>query len=1107
MRIRLLFSILALAVLLPAVNALSCSVENSCTGGKKCLFTLYSTGGGHVSDCAAAGPYAYSNKVCCDALLSDCAVKTSPCSASEDSILKVSRASNAHFDPSGYSVCCPAPASGHLSCGIDNSCSGSEVCIASVYTDAKNSHIGDCAAYNRKVCCSVSSNPPPSVGAISPATATVNVAQAFSASVFDAGGSVTGCNFFVDDSDKGPMACSPAFPSASCTASGSYTFTSTGSYSVKVRCSDGTGQTTDGSVTVTVSAGGGGGADIAGPLITGVGSSPEPVEQGSLVTFSAEITDPSGILRNPPSGNDPAVCTDSTCSTKYCEMGNGGSGDTYSCKHNTIGNAPGSYSYVVSAKDSPGNLATSAAKTFTVSASSCSYATQPSCDAVSSCHWCGKSSSCFQQSTSFVCQSDSGCGSVSDYCSGGNWYDYNGDGAWNSASKVCFSCTSCNNPSSTTRGKDSVWCSNCDSSAPSTTISPPSSSSWYSSPQTVSFSSSDDCSKTVYYKIDGGATQAYSTPFFALEGSHTYDYWAVDAKGNAEAQKTATIKVDTIAPQISAVSAAPDPFSPNLDGIKDNVSIYFSASEDSGVTIKLYGPSGFVRKLVEDKAITAGAHSEVWNGTNDAGSIVSDGNYLYNITLTDRAGNRNSSIGYLYMDLTPPDIAYYGGVPSVIERGDVIYISAAILDSSGVDSAAVCPSPAMCYDKPDRYCNMGRQGVGSYNCAYDTSNEAVGNYKFYVVANDTQNLTGSVLMQSRIRTTSLVIDRVSPDPVDRQGVVAIAVNYSENSSYPVAGASCSVSGDVSGSVVYANGQYVAGNIPPVGLEANSFAVACSKSGFPARSASGSFVARDLSMDLDYDYDPLAVNKTNFLYARVKTVSKYNRVQSASRAVFNVTRETGGSLVASGDFVWNSTKDRWEANFTPRWEDNYTARAYFNATIDGGTFDGSASVRMGAGKGIKVSAELSDSVEIDLGSSALVTIFVENRRSRDVSYNVTLIGGLSPASFDGQALLSSGRKYSTSGLVPANSVQPHPLLIKGMEVSPAVKEIIVRFKETQPPYGSDEVKVYYKVFSSAGGSKLAPDLDLPSLLALALLSAALLPAKGFRPRRRGSVPAG
>lgn len=1104
MRIRLLFSILALAVLLPAVNALSCSVENSCTGGKKCLFTLYSTGGGHVSDCAAAGPYAYSNKVCCDALLSDCAVKTSPCSASEDSILKVSRASNAHFDPSGYSVCCPAPASGHFSCRIDNSCSGSEIGIASVYSTTKNSHVGKYDAYSNKVCCSIVSDPPPyrsngqPSGTISTSSTTLSLSTDEAAN----------CRYSTTAAvSYGSMASSTTTASGT-SHSWSLSGLSDGAKTYYVRCRDTAGNANldDYPISFTVSTAAPP-VDTTGPTITNIGSSPEPVEQGSLVTFSAEITDPSGILRNPPSGNDPAVCTDSTCSTKYCEMGNGGTGDTYSCQHNTIGNAPGSYSYVVSAKDTLGNTETSPAKTFTVASSSCSYPAQSSCEAVSSCHWCGKSSSCFQQSTSFVCQSDSGCGSVSDYCSGGNWYDYNGDGAWNSASKVCFSCTSCNNPSPAVKGKDSVWCSNCDSSAPSTTISPPSSSSWYSSPQTVSFSSSDDCSKTVYYKIDGGATQAYSTPFSALEGSHTYDYWAVDAKGNAEAQKTATIRVDTVAPQISAVSAAPDPFSPNLDGIKDNVSIYFSASEDSGVTIKLYGPSGFVRKLVEDKAITAGAHSEVWNGTNDAGSIVSDGNYLYNITLTDPAGNRNSSIGYLYLDLTPPDIAYYGGVPSVIERGDVIYISAAILDSSGVDSAAVCPSPAMCYDKPDRYCNMGRQGVGSYNCAYDTSNDAVGNYKFYVVANDTQNLTGSVLMQSRIRTTSLVIDRVSPDPVDRQGVVAIAANYSENSSYPVAGASCSVSGDVSGSVVYANGQYVAGNIHPVRLEANSFAVACSMSGFPARSASGSFAARDLSMDLDYDYDPLAVNKTNFLYARVKTVSKYNRVQSANRAVFNVTRETGGSLVASGVFVWNPTTDKWESNFTPQWEDNYTARAYFNATVDGGTFDGSASVRMGAGKGIKVSAELSDSVEIDLGSSALVTIFVENRRSRDISYNVTLIGGLSPASFDGQALLSSGRKYSTFGLVPANSVQPHPLLIKGMEVSPAVKEIIVRFKETQPPYGSDEVKVYYKVFSSAGGSKLAPDLDLPSLLALALLSAALLPAKGFRPRRRGSVPAG
>jgi len=318
--------------------------------------------------------------------------------------------------------------------------------------------------------------------------------------------------------------------------------------------------------------------DSTPPLISNVQSFPEPVAQGSLVDFSAGISDASGISAL--ASAQPTVCpvSDPACfgkPTRFCEMGRT-NGTVYKCSHNTQGNAPGSYEYVISAKDPAGNLATSAAKTFTVTASSCAYSTMSSCEGVSACQWCNASSSCSQSETQFACLSDSSCGQANDSCVGGNWNDYNGDGKWNSASKVCFACTSCNNPTGNVRGKDQVWCSNCDPSAPLTVISPLSGTSW-PAPQLVSLASSDECNATIYYSIDNGIANAYSGPFSGLAGGHNYTYWAVDGKGNAEARKTASITLNA-AGNASTPNATLNASTPNATGNTSKVTAPPAAS-------------------------------------------------------------------------------------------------------------------------------------------------------------------------------------------------------------------------------------------------------------------------------------------------------------------------------------------------------------------------------------------------------------------------------------------------------------------------------------------------------------------------------------------------
>jgi hypothetical protein len=59
---------------------------------------------------------------------------------------------------------------------------------------------------------------------------------------------------------------------------------------------------------------------------------------------------------------------------------------------------------------------------------------------------------------------------------------------------------------------------------------------------------------TIYYSLDGGATQTYAAPFgISAAGSHPVAYWSIDAAGNAEAQHTGYINIDTGKPVCKAL--------------------------------------------------------------------------------------------------------------------------------------------------------------------------------------------------------------------------------------------------------------------------------------------------------------------------------------------------------------------------------------------------------------------------------------------------------------------------------------------------------------------------------------------------------------------------
>ena len=125
---------------------------------------------------------------------------------------------------------------------------------------------------------------------------------------------------------------------------------------------------------------------------------------------------------------------------------------------------------------------------------------------------------------------------------------------------------------------------------------------------------------------------------------------------------------------ITAVSDAPDSFSPDGDYQYDTTDIAYTLSDAARVTIELRGPSGTLVRTLVDAARTIGSHSETWDGTDDAGQVVPDGLYAYTIDALDGAGNHAAQQqGDILVDTRSP-VSLTVPAPGALVTGDVHFV-------------------------------------------------------------------------------------------------------------------------------------------------------------------------------------------------------------------------------------------------------------------------------------------------------------------------------------------------------------------------------------------------------------------------------------------------
>ena len=94
------------------------------------------------------------------------------------------------------------------------------------------------------------------------------------------------------------------------------------------------------------------------------------------------------------------------------------------------------------------------------------------------------------------------------------------------------------------------------------------------------------------------------------------------------------------------VDPSPNPFTPNGDGINDEVSLSFKVREvavQRSIRVEIYDLEGRLIHTLADGVATTGAYSHTWNGRDRGGERVPPGIYIYRIELeTDEGGEEKA---------------------------------------------------------------------------------------------------------------------------------------------------------------------------------------------------------------------------------------------------------------------------------------------------------------------------------------------------------------------------------------------------------------------------------------------------------------------------------
>lgn len=151
-----------------------------------------------------------------------------------------------------------------------------------------------------------------------------------------------------------------------------------------------------------------------------------------------------------------------------------------------------------------------------------------------------------------------------------------------------------------------------------------------------------------------------------VEGNYTAQFSVFYKKGNAPVVRSSEFLLDVSSP-VGAVRLTPVPFSPDNDGLDDDISINIKVNEASGIkkwNLQIYDPENRPFRTYSGEGNPT--EKIIWNGRSSNGELVYAAmDYPFKLTLEDKLGNVSSLI-----DKIPVDVL-------VVREGDILKIKIA----------------------------------------------------------------------------------------------------------------------------------------------------------------------------------------------------------------------------------------------------------------------------------------------------------------------------------------------------------------------------------------------------------------------------------------------
>jgi flagellar hook assembly protein FlgD len=151
------------------------------------------------------------------------------------------------------------------------------------------------------------------------------------------------------------------------------------------------------------------------------------------------------------------------------------------------------------------------------------------------------------------------------------------------------------------------------------------------------------------------------------------------------------VTIDTVAPTLTAASAAPRAFSPNGDGRLQSVAVRASGATGASswrftaAPLGSEGPGAPVRTIAGSGA----APKVSWDGKTDAGTVAGDGTYRLTIAVLDDAGNAATRAFDIVLDTTAPAVTVAASPAAFSPDGDGMADRTRVAWTNGNSLAAV----------------------------------------------------------------------------------------------------------------------------------------------------------------------------------------------------------------------------------------------------------------------------------------------------------------------------------------------------------------------------------------------------------------------------------